>query len=108
MANSADTRERFRAKKGFFGSASSPLVEGGKVLLNVGGEEGAGLVAFAEETGKVLWTATDDEASYSSPVAATIDESRHAFFLTRAGLTDVDPRNGKVRFQFSFRARISP
>ena len=68
---SEDTAGRFKVGKGFFGAAGSPLVEDGKVIANVGGK-GAGIVAFEAKTGKVVWTATDDDASYSSGVAATI------------------------------------
>jgi outer membrane protein assembly factor BamB len=39
-------------------------------------------------------------------VAATIGGARHAFFLTRAGLVDVDPATGKLRFEFPWRARM--
>ena len=57
-----------------------------RVLLNIGAAaDKAGLVAFDAATGKVLWTATDQEASYSSPVAATINGVRHVIFFTRAG-----------------------
>src|SRR5581483_2166399 len=91
---SVATREKFGAPKGFFGSASGPLVEGDKVLVNTGGTNGAGIAAFDKETGKVLWTATSDEASYSAPVAATIGGVRHALFLTRAGFVDLDPATG--------------
>ena len=101
-----DTHQRFGVSKGFFGAACSPLVDGDRVLLNVGGANHAGLVAFDRQTGKVLWTATDDEASYSSPFVATIEGARHALFFTRSGLTDVDPTSGQVRFQFPWRARI--
>jgi hypothetical protein len=38
-------------------------------------------------------------------VAATIDGVRHAIFFTRAGLVDVDPANGKVRYQMRWRSR---
>jgi outer membrane protein assembly factor BamB len=62
-------------------------------------------VAFEAATGKVLWTATDDEASYSAPVVATIGGLRHALFFTRNGLVDLDPASGKVRFQFRWRSR---
>jgi len=103
---SVDTQQKFSVQKGFFGVAGSPLIEGKAVLLNVGGAANAGLVAFDKDTGNVLWTATKDEASYSSPVAATIDGMRHVFFFTRSGLTDVDPATGQVRFQFPWRARI--
>jgi len=90
------------AKKGWFGVAGAPLVEGGKVLVNIGG-----IVAYDAKTGTVVWKATNDEASYSSPTVATIQGLRHAFFLTRAGLVDLDPSNGQVRFSFPFRSRSS-
>ena len=64
---SVDAKTEFQAPKGFFGIACSPLVEGNAVLLNIGGVDGAGIVAFNRLTGKVLWKASEDEASYSSP-----------------------------------------
>lgn len=100
---SVDTKSQFGAAKGFFGIACSPLVEGGAVLLNVGGKDGAGIVAFDKATGKVLWQASKDEASYSSPTAATINGKRRAFFFTREGLTALDPSNGKIQFEFPWR-----
>ena len=101
---SEDTAGRFKVAKGFFGAAGSPLVEDGRVIANIGGK-GAGIVAFDAKTGKVVWTATDDEASYSSGVAATIAGKRYAIFLTRAGLVGLDPATGTVQFQRRWRAR---
>jgi outer membrane protein assembly factor BamB len=101
---SVDAMRQFEVDKGFFGAAGSPLVEGGKVIANVGGKKG-GIVAFEAKTGKVIWTATTDGASYSSGVAATILGRRYAVFLTRAGLVGLDPANGEVRFQRPWRAR---
>ena len=54
---SEDTMKRFNVPKGFFGAAGSPLVEGGRVIANVGGPK-AGIVAFDAKTGQVQWTAT--------------------------------------------------
>jgi hypothetical protein len=34
---------------------STPLLIAGKLLINVGGKGGAGIVAFDPETGKTLW-----------------------------------------------------
>jgi outer membrane protein assembly factor BamB len=99
-----DAMRQFDVDKGFFGAAGSPLVEGGKVIANVGGKK-AGIVAFDAKTGKVVWTATTDGASYSSGVAATILGRRYVVFLTRAGLVGLDPANGQVRFQRPWRAR---
>ena len=102
---SVKTHEKFGVRKGFFGAACSPLVEDGRLFLNVGGREQAGLVAFDARNGRVLWTATDDEASYSSPAMATLGGRRQVLFFTRAGLVSADPESGEVLFRFRWRAR---
>ena len=103
---SVDAMQRFHVPKGFFGAAGSPLVEDGRVLANIGGQQ-AGIVAFEAETGRVLWTATEAGASYSSAVGATIGGRRYAIFLTRAGLLGLDPATGQVQFQRPWRARMA-
>ena len=103
---SEDTMRRYKVPKGFFGAAGSPLVEDGRVIANVGGP-GAGIVAWDAKSGNVLWTATSDQASYSSGIAATIGGRRVAIFLTRAGLLGLDPATGKVEFQRPWRARLA-
>ena len=102
---SVATHQQFGVKKAFFGAAGSPLVEGGRVIVHVGGP-GAGIVAFDVKTGGVAWKATSDEASYSSPTVATIGGARHALFFTRTGLVDLDPANGQIRFTFPWRSRF--
>jgi len=102
---SIDTQKEFSAGKGFFGAACSPLIEGRAVLMNIGGK-GAGVVAFEAATGKVLWKAGNDEASYSSPVAATINGKRYVLSLTRKFLTALDPSTGKTYFDFPWQPAI--
>jgi len=97
--------EEFKAPEGYFGAGSSPLVEGDKLLLNVGGPGGAGIVALARADGKLLWKSTNDQASYSSPVAATLDGVRQAIFVTRLHVVSLDPQSGKEIFRFPFGAR---
>jgi len=100
-----DTKTEFNFRKGFFGAAGSPLVEGGHVIVNVGGAD-AGVVAFDAETGAVVWTALDDEASYSSGVSAVFGGVRHAVFFTRNYLAGLDPVSGTVRFSRPWRSRL--
>lgn len=101
-----DTHQQFDVRKGFFGAACSPLAEGRAVLLNIGGSKPSGLVAFDRETGKVMWAVSRDEASYSSPVAATVGGLRTVFCFTRNGLIGADPASGSLRFEFPWRARM--
>jgi outer membrane protein assembly factor BamB len=89
----------------FFGIGTSPILENDLVLVNVG-PPGGGVLAFNRETGKEAWRAKCEPASYSSPVAATIDGTRHVFFFTMNGLVSVDPKNGDIRFQKPWRSRI--
>jgi outer membrane protein assembly factor BamB len=101
-----DLLDEYSAGRGFFGVGTSPLIEGKFLLVNVGGR-GAGIVAFERDTGREVWKVTSDEASYSSPVAATIDGTRHVFFFTREGLVSLDPVRGTVRFTKRWRARLT-
>jgi len=100
-----DTRAKFHADKGFFGVACSPLVEWELVVLNVGGRDGAGVVAFDRADGKVRWKATNDEAGYASPVAATLNGRRLILSFNREGLVGLDPADGKEQFRFRWRSR---
>ena len=103
---SVDTRRVFEAPKGYFGVATSPLVDGDRVMVNVGGKTG-GIVAFDAASGQTLWTSTSDEASYSAPVIADIAGQHTAVFFTRTGLVAVDPASGAVRYQYRWRARMA-
>jgi outer membrane protein assembly factor BamB len=94
----------YELKPSFFGVGTTPLVEGKLLLVNVGAS-GAGIVAFDAETGKERWRATDHEASYSSPVAATVGGVRQVIFFTREGLVMLDPETGKVRASKRWRSR---
>ncbi len=100
-----DTHSAFRVRKGFFGAAGSPIVYNGIVMVNVGGTDDAGIVAFEAGTGDVLWTATDHEASYSAPRVATLAGRQTVLFFTRSGLVALDPRSGEVFAEFPWRSR---
>jgi outer membrane protein assembly factor BamB len=102
---SVDLKAVYGSQKGFFGIACSPLVEGEAVLLNIGGSKGAGVVALNRTDGKLLWKTSNDEASYSSPVVATIAGKRQALFLTREGLLALEPSTGAVQFQYPWHSR---
>lgn len=100
-----DARHEFNSPKGFFGRVCSPLVDHGKVIVNIG-SPGAGVVAFDAATGKPAWKATDDEAGYSSPTSADIGGKHYILSLTRAGLAAIEPASGKVYFRYRFRSRM--
>lgn len=102
IAWKVDTLKEFNVENLVFGVSTSPLVAGGKVFINVGGK-GAGIVAFDAQTGKVAWKATDDGASYSSPVITKVQDQEHLVFNTRDHLLGLNPADGAVRWKLPFR-----
>jgi outer membrane protein assembly factor BamB len=116
-----DLVREFGVVKNFFGVGSTPLVWGDVLIVNVGGSppgspadvyaaggrvlgDGTGVVAFDKRTGDVKWKATDELASYASPVAAEFGGRPWCFVFARGGLAALDPRTGGVDFQFPWRA----
>jgi outer membrane protein assembly factor BamB len=91
---SVDTSKDFSPPPLRFGVSCSPLIEGEKVLINVGAK-GASIVAFNKDTGKVIWRSLDDPPSYSSPIAFGQGKVRQLVFLTEEGLVSVEPASGK-------------
>jgi outer membrane protein assembly factor BamB len=100
-----DTIAELESPQGYFGRACSPLVTEGKVLLNVGGKGGAGIIALDLQSGKPVWQATDHEAGYSSPILIPEDNGVSAFF-TRSGIVLTQNSDGKVLADEFFRAEI--
>jgi outer membrane protein assembly factor BamB len=92
----------YEAPEGYFGAGSTPIVAGDKVLVNVGGRSGAGIVALDLESGETRWTSTDERVSYASPTSAMLHGEPHYLFLTRMNLVSIDAANGETRFAYPF------
>jgi outer membrane protein assembly factor BamB len=101
----ADPLKKFSGKSLHFGAACSPVVEAGKVVLNVGAP-GASVVAFGAKTGDVAWKALGDPASYSSPIVFGEGKHRQLVFQTGAGLVSLSPADGTVFWQFPFKDKL--
>ncbi len=100
-----DCRKTFGADKGFFGFACAPLVSGKNILINIGGPK-AGIIALDAASGKLRWKSTMEEASYASPILATINQNPQALFFNRAGLASINPADGAVNFTHPWRPAI--
>ena len=79
-----------------WGYAAAPLVDGDQLVCVPGGKQGL-LAALDKKTGKVLWRSTEvtDQASYSSPVVATVGGVRQYIQVTNQGIVGVAAADGK-------------
>jgi outer membrane protein assembly factor BamB len=94
-----------------WGFATSPLVEGDLVFVMPGGNKGKGLAAFDKrgdgKSGKLVWSAENDVAGYSSPIAATIGGVRQIIYLTGYRLVGVTPGEGKLLWEYPWADRFN-
>ena len=108
-----DLRAEYKVPQDFFGTASTPLVEGRLLILNVGAPGGPSVVALDKTTGREVWRAgTEWGPSYASPVPADVHGQRRVFVFAggeseppAGGLMSIDPATGKVDFVFPWRSR---
>ena len=90
--------QAFGAKRPNWGYSGSPLIDGDLLILEVGGKDGKGVVAFEKATGKVRWGALDGDPAYSSPVVMTIGGIKQYVVPRRANSQTVSlrPEDGSV------------
>lgn len=83
-----------------WGFNNSPLVDGDKVICVPGGADGM-LAALDRKTGAVLWRSKGltDQATYSSPIKATIDGVPQYLQMTNAGVAGVGT-DGKLLWNY--------
>jgi len=84
------------------GNNGSPLVDGDDIIVPVGATDGATLVCFDKGNGKIRWKAGDDEAAYSSPVAATLGGVKQIVEFTADNLMGVEREHGTVLWRVPF------
>ena len=120
-----DTAKDFHVVQNFFGVGTAPLpidADGRRlVVVQVGGSApgttppsperldvvkglDSGLVAFELETGREVWRASDQLASYSTPVRATIGGRERILAWMRDDLVSVEPGTGRVLDRFRWRS----
>lgn len=100
------TTKEFKPGKLIFGTACSPLVDGDRVLINVGGK-GASVVAFSRDKGEVVWKSLDDGPSYSSGIVIENAGRKQYVFLTQLGLRGFAPNDGKVLWEFPLKDKAN-
>lgn len=97
----------FNVRQDFFGVGGSPLLDDGKLIINVGGSESeAGVVALRARDGETEWQRTSDGPSYATPAVGLIHGRRVAFVFTKAGLAVIDSGAGELLRSLPFRSRL--
>lgn len=88
-----------------YGTAMSPLVDRGLVIVHVGGHNRGALTAFNANTGNVKWSWNGDGPAYGSPIVAQLDGMRQVITFTQENLVGVSATTGELLWQRPFTTR---
>ena len=99
-----DLNAEYNINMPIWGIASAPIVEAGNLIVQIGGQPDACIVAFDRKTGEEKWKALDDSASYSAPIVITHAGQRILICWTGNNIAAVDPETGTVHWIHSFPA----
>jgi len=75
---------------------ASPLIDGNLLIVSIGGKPEAGVVAFDLLTGREVWKALAEAATWSSPVIVSAGGTRQLIVWMRQSITSLNPTNGSV------------
>lgn len=75
---------------------ASPLIDGNLLIVPLGGKPNAGVIAFDRFTGREVWRALAEAATWSSPVIISAGGTRQLIVWMRQSVTALNLTNGAV------------
>ena len=91
-----DFKGEYKSTTPTFGTASSPLVDRGLVIANVGGEDSGAMAAFDLATGAVKWRCAGDGPGYASPIVAELAGVRQTVTQTQQNIVGIQTDTGEL------------
>ena len=89
------------------GHTGSPVVDGDRLMIQVGSTHNASIVATDKRTGRILWRALSEHTSYSSPVVGTAAGRRQCITATCEGLVGLDVADGALLWRVPFKTHAN-
>jgi outer membrane protein assembly factor BamB len=103
MAWRNDYSASIDTSKMFCGTAMSPLLEDGSLIVHVGSDiHGGRVLALDPATGKERWVSKGLGPGYASPVAVTVDNVRQIITMTNGSIIGIDAANGTSLWSIPF------
>jgi outer membrane protein assembly factor BamB len=97
-----DFKDQFKYTSPYYGTASSPLLDGGLVIVNIGGHDAGALTALDAATGFVKWKWTGDGPGYASPIAVDFEGVRQIVTQTQQNIVGISAATGQLLWRIPF------
>jgi outer membrane protein assembly factor BamB len=85
-----------------FGTAMSPVIDRGLLIVHVGGTHAGAVTAFDPATGDVKWTWDGDSPAYASPIVTELAGTRQVITQTRQNIVSLAEDSGKLLWKIPF------
>ncbi|HEX9724406.1 MAG TPA: PQQ-binding-like beta-propeller repeat protein [Vicinamibacteria bacterium] len=85
-----------------FHTAMSPIVEGDRVIVHIGGDDDGALTAFDVATGDVRWSWNGDGPAYGSPMVFDLGGTRQVVTFTQKNFVGVSLATGELLWRRPF------
>jgi len=99
---SRDFREHFEVSHPYWGTATSPVIDGDRLFAHTGSCEDGALFCIDPATGKDLWVREEEANCYSSPRIETMDGVRQLVGFNHDGLCGIDVTDGALLWKFPY------
>jgi len=102
-----DFAGQFRKMYPLYGTAMSPVVDGGLLIAHVGGHDSGALTAFDAISGDEKWSWRGDGPGYASPIVVELDGVRQIVTQSQESVIGVSAANGRLHWRMPFRTPYS-
>ena len=83
-------------------TAMSPVVDGDRMVLHIGGQDDGALTAFDVSTGEVRWNWDGDGPAYGSPIVVELEGTRQVVTFTQEHMVGVALETGALLWSRPF------
>jgi outer membrane protein assembly factor BamB len=97
-----DWSKEIDTSKLFTGTAMSPIIDGGMLIVHVGDDSEGAFYALDPATGAEKWALRGHGPGYASPVVTTLGGVRHVVTMTDKAVVGVAVADGKLLWQVPF------
>jgi len=101
-----DMNSEYEIRMPIWGIAAAPLVVEDKLILHIGGSNNACIVALDKRSGKEIWTASNDQASYTAPYLTTQAGRQVVVVWTGDNLNGLAPETGEIYWKIPFKIKM--
>ncbi|MFC1596326.1 PQQ-binding-like beta-propeller repeat protein [Planctomycetota bacterium] len=97
-----DYGSRFKENRPNWGVATSPIVDGDRIIVHFGNDDEGALVALDLSSGTEFWSHGVDGPSYSSPLVVEIHGVRQVVEWNHRALVGVTSESGRFLWEYPF------